>query len=130
MKAIITSFIIAAHILSCTNSSTTQLPSTPTEVKDISIVELPRLAKVGNTILLDVRTPEEFEAGYIPNATHINFYDSDFKTRINKLDKSHTYIVYCKSGYRSGKTAQMMLDLNFKHVYNLTGGYDAYKSQL
>lgn len=130
MKTIIIPFIVTANLLSCTNSSTTQNLNTTIQVKEVNVTELSKLAKVGNTILLDVRTPEEFEAGFISNATHINFYDSDFKTRINKLNKSYTYIVYCKSGYRSGKALQIMTDLGFKKVYNLTGGYDAWKNNL
>lgn len=112
-------------LFSCSNPSHSQ--QTEKHYKEISTVELDDLAKVGNPIFLDVRTPEEFNGGAIPNAKHINYYGSDFDKKINQLDKSKTYIVYCKSGMRSKKTAQLMIDSGFNNIYNLLGGYDAWK---
>ena len=77
--------------------------------------------------IIDVRTPEEYAAGYISNAVNINFYDSDFKAQIGKLDPSKKVAVYCKRGGRSGKAAKMFKDLGFEQIADLKGGFDNWK---
>lgn len=54
-------------------------------------------------IILDVRTQGEFEEGYIPGAMLIDVNESDFKEKVNSLDKSKTVFVYCATGIRSEK---------------------------
>lgn len=127
MKTTFSTLILVLGLMSCNNNSSAQQTDPPKEVKHIKVSELSELAKVNNTIFLDVRTPEEFLEGYIPNATHIDFYSDDFQDQIQKLDKSKAYIVYCKSGMRSQQASKLMSDLGFVKVYNLIGGYDAWK---
>jgi len=72
-------------------------------------------------ILLDVRSVEEFEKGYIPNATHIPI--DDLRERINELDKNKNIYIYCLAGLR-GYLAQRILNQNgFSKTSNLSGGY-------
>ena len=73
-------------------------------------------------VILDVRTPEEFAEGYIENAIIIDYYSETFRDELNKLDKDKKYLIYCRSGNRSGKTVPIMVELNFREVYNMTGG--------
>lgn len=75
------------------------------------------------TIVLDVRTDGEVADGIYKNAMHIDYNGADFKTKINKLDKKDTYIVYCKSGGRSGKAVNMMRAFGFQNSYNMKEGY-------
>ena len=77
-----------------------------------------------NAFILDVRTPEEVEEGYILNAIHIDIYlGQDFLTELEKLDKSKNYYVYCRSGNRSGQACAIMNSLGFENTYNLEGGF-------
>ncbi|MDT7827832.1 rhodanese-like domain-containing protein [Pricia sp. S334] len=77
-----------------------------------------------NAVVLDVRTPEEVEEGYIPNATNIDFYlGQEFLTEVEKLDKDKNYYVYCRSGNRSGQACAVMNSVGFKNAYNLEGGF-------
>lgn len=77
-----------------------------------------------NAFLLDVRTPEEVEEGYIPNATNIDIYlGQEFVDELEKLDKSKNYYVYCRSGQRSGQACAIMNKLGFENAYNLVGGF-------
>ncbi|MCM4173162.1 rhodanese-like domain-containing protein [Arenibacter sp. TNZ] len=77
-----------------------------------------------NAFLLDVRTPEEVEEGYIPNATNIDIYlGQDFVTELEKLDKTKNYYVYCRSGQRSGQACAIMNKLGFENAFNLEGGF-------
>ncbi len=80
-----------------------------------------------NKIILDVRTPEEFANGYIPGAILIDYYSSDFRQQIQKLDKTRPVYVYCAAGSRSSSAAKILSSLGFKQVYNLEGGFNAWK---
>ena len=77
-------------------------------------------------VIIDVRTPQEFADGHIANATNIDYYAATFRNDINKLDKSKTYLIYCRSGGRSGNTLKIMEELNFGKVYNMLGGIIAW----
>lgn len=78
-------------------------------------------------IILDVRTLEELNSGIIPGASTINFYDSDFEKKISKIQKDKIVYVYCRSGGRSAKAAQLLIDLGQKEVVNLEGGIMSWK---
>lgn len=84
---------------------------------------------VGSDIVfLDVRTPEECEDGMIPGAIAINFRDADFKAKVSALDKEQEYIVYCRSGNRSGQAVTIMKEAGFKNIKNLLGGYSSWNN--
>ena len=73
-------------------------------------------------VILDVRTPEEVAEGYIENAINIDFYSETFRDELDRLDKDKTYLIYCRSGGRSGNTLNIMEGLNFREVYDVSGG--------
>lgn len=82
-----------------------------------------------NTVVLDVRTPEETAQEKIPGAIEINYYDPGFAQKIGKLDKTKTYLVYCRSGNRSSRACEAMQQMGFFNLYNLQGGMLAWKMQ-
>ena len=74
--------------------------------------------------LVDVRTPREYKGGHISKAINIDlFQGGSFKQAFEKLDKSKPVYLYCRSGSRSKKAAQKVLDMGFEKVYDLKGGY-------
>jgi rhodanese-related sulfurtransferase len=73
-------------------------------------------------VVLDVRTPDEFAEGHLPGAALVDFYDDGFPARLEALDREVPYLVYCRSGGRSGKTAQLMDQMGFQDVTDLDGG--------
>lgn len=75
-----------------------------------------------DTVILDVRTASEFEEGFIPHARNIDILGGEFVDELAKLDKSKTYLVYCRSGNRSGSACSVMSANGFSKVYNLAGG--------
>jgi rhodanese-related sulfurtransferase len=104
-------------INSCTGNSQIQ------GVKNIKQAEFQKLAKDPNTVIIDVRTPEEVSEGYIDGATlFIDYNGSNFESKISKLDKSKSYIIYCRSGGRSSRASELMASKGFKKLYNLEGG--------
>lgn len=83
-----------------------------------------QLKKDDNAFILDVRTEEELEEGYIPGATNIDFYlGAEFAEELEKLDKSKSYYVYCRSGNRSGQACAIMNSMGIKNAYNLEDGF-------
>lgn len=78
-------------------------------------------------VILDVRTPAEFSAGHLTGASNIDFEGADFGTRIGALDHDGTYVVYCRTGNRSGQATALMHERGFRHVYNVTGGITAWQ---
>ena len=74
-------------------------------------------------ILLDIRTPEEFSAERLEDAVNlVDYYSETFRQDLDKLDKSKTYLIYCRTGRRTGEALTIMKDLGFSEVYNMLGG--------
>lgn len=145
MKNIILVFAVAGALMSCksgepageaTNETTHEATTTestdePATVKTLQQSELAAKMKEENVVLIDVRTPGEVAQGHIPGAAQfIDFNGADFKTEIGKLDKSKTYIMYCRSGGRSGGASRYMVENGFQNVYNLQGGIMNYQGEL
>ena len=78
--------------------------------------------------ILDVRTPREYAAGKIPGSVNININDPQFQQKIAELDPSRPVLVYCLSGGRSSRAANMLANGGFTAVYNLTGGIRAWSA--
>jgi rhodanese-related sulfurtransferase len=76
--------------------------------------------------LVDVRTPDEFKTAHIDGAVNIDIRDSGFMETIDALDKSAPTYVYCRSGGRSARAAQLMTEAGFVAVYDLSGGFMNY----
>ncbi|MBA7472978.1 Thiosulfate sulfurtransferase GlpE [subsurface metagenome] len=73
-------------------------------------------------VIIDVRTPEEFAEAHIENAINIDFYAQTFRDELDRLDKNKTYLIYCRSGNRSGNALDIMTELNFREVYHISDG--------
>mgnify|MGYP006287936221 CR=1 FL=1 len=106
---------------------------TETIIKDISPSEAYQLiqknADNDDFVIIDVRTPAEYNEGHIKKAININFYNNDFRASLEELNKSKTYLIYCKMGGRSGNALAIMEELKFKRVYNLSSGLSGWKSE-
>ncbi len=82
-----------------------------------------QLEEDNNSVILDVRTEDEVNLGIIPNAIHIDIYKGQgFIYKLEELDKTKSYFVYCRSGARSGQACTIMNQLGFNKAYNLLGG--------
>lgn len=120
MKKIFLILVITAMTLSCQSQSDPKIKVLPAEAYKMEIAK-------GNVQIVDVRTPEEFSEGAIPNALNINVNDGAFEAEIQKLDKTQPVYVYCRSGARSQTAAKKMIALGFTQVIDLEGGYLSWK---
>lgn len=108
------------------NTTVQEPTAAAASVQDIDATTFIEKMKEPNTVILDVRTPEEYNEGHIPNSVLIDFTASDFNTKMQKLDKSKTYLVYCAAGARSKAAGREMVKNNFQSVYNMLGGFMNY----
>jgi rhodanese-related sulfurtransferase len=69
-------------------------------------------------MIIDVRTPAEFSGGHLDGAVNIDIQSPDFTSQIEALDRNGSYVVYCRSGNRSGMAMAQMLDMGFTDVSN------------
>lgn len=89
-----------------------------------------KLNNTENAVILDVRTEDEVNEGFIPNAKNIDIYKGQgFIDDVETLDKTKTYFVYCRSGARSAQACAVMNQIGFKNTYNLLGGFMEWKGE-
>ena len=86
------------------------------------------LVQQQDIVILDVRTPGEYNAGHLQNAQLMDFSAPDFANRLETLDPAKTYLVYCAVGGRSGAASQLMTRAGFKHVFDANEGFSSLKS--
>jgi len=85
-----------------------------------------KISQIKNPQIVDVRTAQEYNEGYIQDAVNINFSGSNFDEEILKMDKSKSVFVYCLSGGRSAGAVNKMISFGFKEIYELKGGMRAW----
>ena len=109
------------------SGATTPLPPRvmPESAPEIDVTEVAERLRSGDgMVLLDVREPWEFELARLPNAVLIPL--STLPSAVNELDADREYVVYCHHGMRSAMAANWLKSHGFQHVFNMTGGIDAW----
>jgi len=95
----------------------------------VSLLQATQLLNQGKSVVLDIRSPDDFAAGHISDARHIPL--KELKSRISELDKfkSKSVIVVCSSGAQSARAASVLKSAGFGDVYSLDGGLAAWRAQ-
>jgi len=75
-------------------------------------------------LILDVRTPDEFNSGHIENAILLPYSDLFESARSIITDKNTIILIYCRSGMRSNVAAWLLYELGFTRVYDFGGIID------
>ncbi len=91
----------------------------PKEAKEL-------LKRNKDLIIIDVRTPNEFNAGHLKWAINIDVNQHDATSKIDKLNRNAKYIVYCRTSNRSGMATQYMVQKGFKTVYQMVDGFSGW----
>ena len=86
------------------------------------------MAEDPNTLVIDIRSPEEKAQGVLfeDMLDGFDYYESDFEKKISQLDRDKIYLIYCRSGHRSGNAIPLFEKYGLK-VYDLAGGYNSVK---
>ena len=122
-------FLVCASIFAGTSAwagDEGEEPTTTIEVKAASDL----VAGNENAVILDVRTPLEYQASHIPGAINVNVQDETFADMVTALDPQKTYVVHCTKNPadgRSSRALETLKSLGFKNLYSLEGGYVAWK---
>ncbi|GIL23940.1 MAG: rhodanese [Bacteroidota bacterium] len=87
-----------------------------------------QVAAAKEKVVLDVRTPDEYNRGHLPDAKLMNVNDRDFKQQLSTLQKDKPVYVYCAAGVRSNKAANIMRQEGFTQVFELKGGIQSWQA--
>ena len=98
-----------------------------TVISHVDAQQAQKLIAEKKVVVLDIRTPGEFNSGRITGAKNIDFQAPDFEQRIDGLDKSKSYLVHCASGGRSSHSLMIFKKHQFQAVYHLDGGIKAWQ---
>lgn len=136
IKTIICLFLSILFFTSC--KSKQESNQNEESFKNLTVEEVIILLEANpDIIVIDVRTPDEIaQTGAIENSINIDFKASDFKAsdfkeKISALDKDKEYILFCKSGNRSGQASKIMAEMGFSNINNLNNaGYEEFSKAL
>jgi rhodanese-related sulfurtransferase len=90
---------------------------------EVTSIEVDKLLKTNQKfIILDVRTPGEFQQGHLKGAINLDINSHETKPAIEKMDRDAKYLVYCRTKNRSGVITNFMTESGFKNVWQMSDG--------
>src|SRR3984893_9601010 len=99
------------------------------QIKSIDIEEARRMLEKPGTVLLDVREGDEWRQGHIPQAVGIPRGFLELRVEEKVPDHKTPIILQCASGTRSLLAARALREMGYENLYNLTGGFNAWKDR-
>jgi rhodanese-related sulfurtransferase len=135
MKLRLKSFILSIS-LACLIGSACSNNKNPGVAKEFQFtnmkaVEAAKMLKENpKAIVLDIRTPAEFNEGHIPGAVNIDYKADSFESELEKLDRDATYVMHCRSGRRSANSFETFSKLGFKNIVHMYDGILGWKQKL
>jgi len=125
----LSSLIFLAGVLAMSNAQAEDEADKAVEEIDVHAAQ-EYAAQHENAVLLDVRTPAEYNMSHIPGAINLNVQNDDFKSMVAGLDKNKTYLVHCTKNPANGRSARALdtlQELGFRNLYSIEGGYVAWR---
>jgi rhodanese-related sulfurtransferase len=97
-------------------------------LKEVSPLQATQLLNHQDAVLLDVREPQEYQDGFLPNSIRIPL--GSLSEKASQLDKhrERPIIIVCRSGNRSAHAVRMLKKMGYETVYNLGGGLHAWRT--
>jgi phage shock protein E len=97
-------------------------------VTDVSVTQAAKVLSEPGVTVIDVRTAAEFAGGHLAGAINVDLESGTFETQVADLPHDATYVVYCRSGNRSGVATDTLAGLGFTDVYDVQGGIVAWEA--
>jgi rhodanese-related sulfurtransferase len=120
---IITFMLVVSITIAFASQDFNSNPNTRSNIMNITPSDAYALIRnSSNLVIIDVRTPQEYQSGRLDEAINLDYYSHGFLNNLTSLDKNSTYLIYCRRGIRGGLALGIMRDLGFKEVYNIAGG--------
>ena len=99
------------------------------DVQHVSATEAAEsIRQQSDIVILDVRTPEEFQQGHLEGAINIDFHAADFQDQIRALSPRKTYLLHCRTGNRSGRTLPLMQEAGIQKIIHMDGGIESWRA--
>ncbi|MGV3760631.1 MAG: rhodanese-like domain-containing protein [Actinomycetota bacterium] len=114
-RRVIAALGVAAALVAagCADDDTTAEPAAAASAEQPAADIVDAIAE---RTVIDVRTPDEFDAGHVEGALNLDVQDPGFDAAVSELPKDGSYVVYCRSGNRSAAAAARMAELGFTDV--------------
>ena len=103
------------------------LAQAKSQIVEIDTAAAQKRIEEGNVVVLDVREPDEYEQGALPNALHIPRGHLEAQIEGRAVDRDQTIVVYCAGGVRSAFAAQTLQELGYTDVLSVAGGFGKWK---
>lgn len=97
------------------------------EIIMVTPEEMQELLATEDVQLIDIRTPKEYQKGYIKGFQNLDYTSDTFYKDLEKLDKSKPVVLYCRSGRRTANCAEKLVEKGFVKIYDLEGGISHWK---
>ena len=132
LKSFILSISLACLVSSaCSNSEDSSVANQEFQFTNMKAVEAAKILKDNpKAVVLDIRTPSEFNEGHIPNAVNIDYKADSFDIELGKLDRDTTYVMHCRSGRRSANSFEIFKKLGFKNIIHMDDGILGWEEEL
>ena len=118
----------ALFLAACGSTDNSKANSEEIKYENVTVQQAKDLINQEDVVVLDVRTPEEYNEGHIPNATLIPV--QELENRLGELDKNTAYLVVCRSGNRSVTASEILVENGFKKVKNMEGGMNRWTDKV
>ena len=109
---------VSVFAAACSSGSATQTIELVSPAKAAEVIA----EQPDGLVVLDIRTPEEFNEARLADAIMVDYYAPDFADQLDRLDKDVPYVLYCRTGNRSSDAVKTMKSLGFTEVYEIDGG--------
>lgn len=118
MKHLLTSILLLIPVLAFADD----------KAKHVKADEAAKIIAEGKTVVVDVRTADEFKGGHIKGAKNIDILSDDFESQLAKLDKTQPTLVHCQAGGRSMRALKVFEKLGFEHLIHLDEGFGGWEA--
>ncbi len=118
MKTLLTSILLLIPVLAFADD----------KAKHVKADEAAKIIAEGKTVVVDVRTADEFKDGHIKGAKNIDILSDDFESQLTKLDKTQPTLVHCQAGGRSMRALKVFEKLGFEHLIHLDEGFGGWEA--
>src|SRR5436309_548759 len=105
------------------------LAQTKARIREVDTAAAEAAIAAPGTVVLDVREPDEYEQGALPNAVHIPRGHLESQVENKLLDKSAPVVIYCAGGTRSAFAAETLGELGYTDVVLMAGGFNRWKNE-
>ena len=105
------------------------LAQAKSQIVEIDTAAAQKRIEEGNLVVLDVREPDEYEQGALPNALHIPRGHLEAQIEGRAVDRDQTIVVYCAGGVRSAFAAKTLQELGYTDVLSVAGGFGKWKDE-